>query len=84
MRVRRVVTGQTEGGKSVFVSDEEVEPTTVSLLPGAEFHRIWGADAPVALPTDGARPAAPQYFPPAAGFRFAFLHAGTGPRHHPG
>jgi len=76
MRVRRVVTGQTEGGRSVFVSDEEVEPTTVSLLPGAEFHRIWGADAPVALPTDGAPPAAPSYFPPAAGFRFAFFTLG--------
>src|SRR5690349_11141597 len=37
MRIRRVVTGQADGGKSVFVSDEWVEPTTIQLLPGAEF-----------------------------------------------
>lgn len=44
MKVRRVVTGQDASGKSVFVSDEEVEPVTLELLPGAEFHRLWGAD----------------------------------------
>jgi mannose-6-phosphate isomerase-like protein (cupin superfamily) len=73
MRVRRVVTGQTADGRSVFVSDEEVEPTTVELLPGAEFHRLWGSDATVQLPTDGAAPTAPGYFPPASGFRFAMF-----------
>ena len=76
MRVRRVVTGQTATGKSVFVSDDQVEPTTLELLPGAEFHRLWGGDEPVALPTDGAMPAAPRYFPPASGFRFAFFTLG--------
>ncbi len=76
MRVRRVVTGQTEAGKSVFVSDEELEPVTVSLLPGAEFHRVWGSDAPVAMPTDGSRPAAPSYFPPPTGFRFIYFTLG--------
>jgi len=76
MRLRRVVTGQTESGRSVFVSDEEVEPTTLRLLPGAEFHQLWGADEPVALPTDGTRPAAPRYFPPAAGFRFLYFTLG--------
>lgn len=40
MRVRRVVTGQTEDGTSVVVSDEQLEPITVRLLPGAEFHLI--------------------------------------------
>ncbi len=34
MNVRRVVTGQRPDGTSVFVSDEQVEPITVSLLPG--------------------------------------------------
>jgi mannose-6-phosphate isomerase-like protein (cupin superfamily) len=76
MRVRRVVTGQTETGKSVFVSDEQVEPVTLQLLPGAEFHRIWASDGPVALPTDGAAPPAHGYFPAAGGFRFAFFTLG--------
>lgn len=76
MRVRRVVTGQTEAGKSVFFSDEEVERVTLRLLPGAEFHRVWGSDEPVALPTNGAEPAAPSYFPPSTGFRFIFFTLG--------
>jgi len=42
--VRRVVTGQKADGKSVFVSDEKVEATTVSVVPGMEFHLMWGAD----------------------------------------
>lgn len=76
MRIRRVVTGQTAAGRSVFVSDEQVEPTTLQLLPGAEFHQMWGADEAMALPTDGARPATPRYFPPTAGFRFLFFTLG--------
>lgn len=76
MRVRRVVTGQTPAGKSVFVSDEQVEPTILRLLPGAEFHQLWGSDEPVALPADGVRPPSPRYFPTATGFRFAFFTLG--------
>ena len=78
MRVRRVVTGQTREGKSVFVSDEEVEPVTDRLLPGAEFHRLWGGDEMVSLPTDGTPPAAPAYFPPASGFRFGVFTVAPG------
>jgi mannose-6-phosphate isomerase-like protein (cupin superfamily) len=70
MQIRRVVTGQTADGRSVFASDELVEPTTLTLLPGWEFHQLWGSDAHVALPTDGTRPDAPRYFPPVNGFRF--------------
>jgi hypothetical protein len=53
---RLVVTGQNADGKSVFVSDTELEPITLSLLPGAAFHRLWGSDEPPHLPTNGARP----------------------------
>lgn len=73
MKVRRVVTGQVNGGKSVFVSDEMLEPVTVSLMPGAEFHRLWGADDTPKLPTDGSPPSQQQYFPPANGFRWGFF-----------
>src|SRR5258708_10069096 len=31
-------------GKAVFASDEQVDPLTVKLIPGAEFHRLWRAD----------------------------------------
>src|ERR687885_98369 len=69
MHIRRVVTGQRDG-RSVFISDEEVEPVAIS---GLEFHRIWGSDALVQLPTDGTQPQPRLYFPPPGGFRFAFF-----------
>jgi mannose-6-phosphate isomerase-like protein (cupin superfamily) len=73
MEVRRVVTGHSVGGKAVFVSDELVPPVTLALLPGNEFHRLWGADSKVTFPDDGSRPSSEQYFPPVDGFRFGFF-----------
>ncbi len=72
MNVRRVVTGQVNG-KSIFVSDTHVEPITVPLMPGAEFHRLWGSDETPKLPTDGKEPSQRAYFPPANGFRWGFF-----------
>jgi hypothetical protein len=71
--VRRVVTGHDADGKSVFVSDEMVDPVTPRLLPGAEFHQLWGADAAPSFPDDGRRPATATYFPPVGGFRFGMF-----------
>lgn len=71
--MRRVITGQTRDGKSVFVSDSEVEPITVSGMPDAGFFRMWGADEAITLPTDGAPPAQRTFFPPAGGFRCIFV-----------
>lgn len=76
MNVRRVVTGRTPEGKSVFVSDTDVSPITLDLLPGAEFHRLWGSDVPVQLPSDGSPPQMPGYFPPPGGFRFGLFTVG--------
>ena len=73
MKVRRVVTGHDARGKAVFVNDEQVEPVSVALLPGLEFHRMWGGDEPPQFPNDGAMPAAATYFPPLGGFRFGFF-----------
>jgi mannose-6-phosphate isomerase-like protein (cupin superfamily) len=71
--MRRVVTGQTDSGKSVFVSDEEVEPVTLSLMPGLEFARVWAGDETPSLPADGTPPAASAFFPPERGYRFVFV-----------
>ncbi|HXQ76434.1 MAG TPA: cupin domain-containing protein [Acidimicrobiales bacterium] len=76
MAVRRVVTGQTDDGTSVVVSDEGVEPVTVSLLPGTQFHRLWGANTPPTLPTGGTPPDQSGYFPPPGGYRFGFFTLG--------
>ena len=72
-KVRRVVTGKNADGKSVFVSDEQVDPVTVSIAPGSEFHRLWGGDETPSLPTDGGQPTHHAYFPPAGGYRFGFF-----------
>lgn len=73
MGIRRVVTGHDAAGKAVFASDEEVEPVTSDLVPGMEFHRLWGADQARQFPDDGSPPSADQYFPPVGGFRFGFF-----------
>jgi mannose-6-phosphate isomerase-like protein (cupin superfamily) len=73
MHVRRVVTGHDAAGRAVFASDEEVAPITLSLLPGMEFHRLWGADAVPTFPDVGSRPDAVRYFPPVGGFRFGLF-----------
>jgi mannose-6-phosphate isomerase-like protein (cupin superfamily) len=73
MDVRRVVTGHNADGKSVFASDEPVAPVTVKLLPGAEFHRLWGGDEAPKFPDDGSHPAEATYFPPIGGFRFGLF-----------
>ncbi|MBA2326031.1 MAG: cupin domain-containing protein [Actinobacteria bacterium] len=80
MANRRVVTGTDASGKAVIASNEEIEPVTVSLMPGLEFGLAWGADDTVTLPTDGASANAPAYFPPERGFRFAFVTIPPEPR----
>jgi len=73
MDVRRVVTGHDAEGKAVFVSDEAVAPIVLDLLPGSEFHRLWGGDEAPHFPDDGTQPPAGQYFPPLGGFRFGLF-----------
>jgi mannose-6-phosphate isomerase-like protein (cupin superfamily) len=73
MNIRCVVTGRNSSGESIFVQDSAVPPITLDLLPGLEFHRLWGSDAPPQLPSDGACSLPPRYFPPAAGYRFGFF-----------
>lgn len=73
MGIRRVVTGHEDAGKAVFASDEEVEPTTVQLAPGAEFYFMWGSDEPRRFPDHGSPPAWGSYFPPVGGFRFGLF-----------
>ena len=73
MRFRCVVTGQNASGKSVIMRDSPVQPVTLALLPGYEFHRLWGSDSTPELPSDGTPPPHPRYFPPKNGFRFAFF-----------
>lgn len=71
--MRRIVTGQRDDGKSVFVEDRDVEPVLPPVLGGNEIWQMWGADSQPQLPTDGSRPSADGYFAPADGYRFGFF-----------
>lgn len=71
--VRRVVTGHDKSHKSVFVSDEAVTAVVPALMPGAEFHQLWGGDATPQFPDDGSMPDWRSYFPPIGGFRFGMF-----------
>jgi len=73
MDVRRVVTGVDALGKAIFVSDDLVEPVTVSVFPGTEYHRLWGSDVHVTIPEGGTPTSAMTYFPPSEGFRFGLF-----------
>jgi len=62
------VIGERDG-QAVVGSDEQLEPITIGLMPGAEFYGIWGEDGAAAVPSNGAEPAAPAWFPPTNGYR---------------
>jgi Cupin domain len=78
MNIRRVVTGHDTSGKSVFVSDETVEPRVPALMPAAEFHMLWGGDKTPQFPDDGSMPNWHTYFPPVGGFRFGMFTVPAG------
>lgn len=73
MKVRRIVTGHTADGKAVVAEDSQVDGITLDLIPGYEFHRIWGRDSQPTFPDDGAPRPAATYFPPEDGSRFAIF-----------
>jgi mannose-6-phosphate isomerase-like protein (cupin superfamily) len=43
------------------------------LLPGSDFHQLWGYESAPTFPDDGSRPVAERYFPPLGGSRFGFF-----------
>lgn len=73
MDIRRVVTGHDNDGKAIVADDQMVAPLVLTLVPGIEFHRLWGADSVRSFPDDGSKPESQEYFPPVDGFRFGFF-----------
>lgn len=63
--IRRIVTGDVDG-KSVFTRDDNVAPTTVAMVPGGGFTRVFGA-ASLELPNSGGAAEIEPYFPPVGG-----------------
>lgn len=67
-KVRRVVTGHTEEGKSVIISDTTVDE--ISLGGGKEFVKIWGSDTIPQHPDKGVEQENLDWFPKPGGHRF--------------
>lgn len=74
MFVRRVVTGVNADGKSVVVSDEQLDGIRPSLLPGSEVHAVWGTDTLPDAPNSGAVPTVQTTYPLAGGIRFGLFN----------
>jgi hypothetical protein len=73
MRPRRVVTGVDTGGASTVVEDAPVDPIEVTSGRSLRIWDLWGSDARITLPSDGAKPAYKRFFPPSGGFRVMTL-----------
>lgn len=63
MKVRRVVTGVDETGKSIFVSDDEVQSYAPPILGGAQLLDLFGSDQVPTVPSDGSHDERRRYFP---------------------
>src|SRR4051812_24007053 len=72
MNFRCIVTGHTESGKAIVVSDTPAAPITLEHLPGYEFRRVWGSDSVPTVPA-GSAALPSNYFPPNGGFRFGYF-----------
>lgn len=73
METRRVVTGVTSEGKSVFTSDDRPDGISVQAMPGLDFFLLWGTegDHPVLRAGDDA--VVKPYFPALGGSRFVVV-----------
>jgi hypothetical protein len=80
MNVRRVITGHDEHGNAVFVADEDVQPTTVTLSSTA-YHELWRADTTPTFPDAGANGPKTTFFPQLGGYRFFLLTYPPGDSH---
>jgi mannose-6-phosphate isomerase-like protein (cupin superfamily) len=75
-----VVTGHDDAGRAIFVDDRQLDPITLSLIPGAEYHRLWGGNEPPSFPDDGSPRATDPFFPPVGGYRFLIFTLPPGHR----
>ncbi len=72
MAVRRVVTGHTDAGVAVVVSDSEVDSIPIGTH-GSATTVLWGRDDPGRFPDDGSQPVQSAIFPPPGGSSVAVM-----------
>ena len=67
-KIRRLVTGHSDTGKSILIEDSIVEGFT--LGGGKDFIQLWGSDSTPIHPDKGASEAGLDWFPKPGGHRF--------------
>jgi hypothetical protein len=73
METRRVLTGVTPEGKSVFTSDDRPDGISVQALPGLEFFLLWGTEGAHPVLGAGDDAVVKPYFPALGGTRFVVV-----------
>ncbi|MGO9783534.1 MAG: cupin domain-containing protein [Streptosporangiaceae bacterium] len=73
MEIRRVVTGVTPEGTSVFASDERAGGISVRAIPGVEFFLLWGTEGGHPVLGAGDDAVVKPYFPGLGGTRFLIV-----------
>lgn len=66
--IRRIVTGHSDSGKSIIISDSIVE--NISLGGGKKFIQLWGNDSTPVHPDKGEMQKDMDWFPETGGHRF--------------
>ena len=77
MGVRRVVTGHDGAGKSVVITDEEVDENPIGTSGTATWF-VWGRDDTAHFPDDGVQPQWSDAFPPVGGCRVSVVRLAPG------
>ena len=75
--MRRVVTGHTDDGRAVVVSDGEVDRIPLGDS-GTATSLIWGREDPGQFPDDGSQPSMSTIFPPPGGSSIAVMELAPG------
>lgn len=73
-KIRRVISGIDQNGKSIFVSDEEVQGIAPPILGGAVLIDLFGEDDIPTVPNDGYHDEGRRYFPAGPqGYRYTLF-----------
>ncbi len=73
MTVRQIITGHDDHGNAIFLSDDEVAPTEVGMIPGYKTFELWSTNGERTVPHSGPFPGVPSYFPEQEGVVFRII-----------
>jgi mannose-6-phosphate isomerase-like protein (cupin superfamily) len=75
---RLVLTGHDAAGVSRVMSDQIISGFAGPAMPGSEVGQIWGSDAPLSYPDNGAMPDYAGFYAPLHGARVLEMYLAPG------